>query len=123
MRRDQCIYRDVFYWHNEPFLLAVVKPLDILICRHRVEKGEIAIKYMNTNDMLADMLAKFREMRNKVLGVEPPSDLNWCVGRNVLLEYVSAPCMRELLLYSYYTILIYRCKRTHFTYDHTDYAE
>lgn len=41
----------------------------------RAEKGEISIKYMPTNDMLADMLTKplqgdkFRQMRDKVLGV------------------------------------------------------
>jgi len=41
----------------------------------RVAKGEIEIKYMPTNDMLADMLTKplqgdkFRSMRDHVLGI------------------------------------------------------
>jgi hypothetical protein len=38
MRRDQAAYADIFYWHNEPFILCVVKPLDMLICRH-IPKG------------------------------------------------------------------------------------
>lgn len=48
----------------------------------RVKKGEIVIKYMPTNDMLADMFTKplqgekFRAMRDKVLGVNTASDLN-----------------------------------------------
>lgn len=48
----------------------------------RVGKGEIEIKYMPTNDMLADMLTKpiqgdkFRAMRDHVLGINDGSDSN-----------------------------------------------
>ena len=47
----------------------------------RVEKGEIVVKYMPTDDMIADLLTKplqgekFRAMRDKILGLEP-SDRN-----------------------------------------------
>jgi hypothetical protein len=48
----------------------------------RVGKGEVAIKYMPTNDMIADMLTKplqgekFRDMRDKILGHKNASDAN-----------------------------------------------
>ena len=48
----------------------------------RVEKGEIVIKYMPTDDMIADLLTKplqgekFRAMRDKILGLAPTSDIN-----------------------------------------------
>jgi hypothetical protein len=48
----------------------------------RVAKGEIEIKYMPTNDMLADMLTKplqgdkFRSMRDHVLGIPTATDSN-----------------------------------------------
>ena len=48
----------------------------------RVEKGEIVVKYMPTDDMIADLLTnplqgdKFRAMRDKILGIEPTSERN-----------------------------------------------
>ncbi len=34
LRREQTVYADIFYWHGEPYLLFVVKPLHLLIIRH-----------------------------------------------------------------------------------------
>lgn len=57
MRRDQSMYADVFWWHNEPFIMAVVKPLDLVIVRH-VPKG------LDDAEGVGEQL---RAMRSKVL--------------------------------------------------------
>ena len=38
MRRDQSIYADVFYWHNELFVLFAFEPLDMIMV-HNLPKG------------------------------------------------------------------------------------
>ena len=38
MRREQKAYADVFYWHEIPFVLCIVKPLNLVLV-HKVTKG------------------------------------------------------------------------------------
>ena len=74
MRRDQNMYVDIFYWHNEPFLLGVVKPLDILICRH-LSKGADSAKSVGE---------QLRAMRDKIHSRSFVADKIVCDSASIL---------------------------------------
>ncbi len=43
-RREQTVYADIFYWHGEPFILFVVKPLHMLMTRHIANKDVMTLQ-------------------------------------------------------------------------------
>ena len=52
MRREQSGYADVFFWHEKPYLLCIIKPLDLIMV-HAVKKG------LNSSDGMKHILDTF----------------------------------------------------------------